>query len=321
MTKEREGKRSRIWAYSGLEIKNTETLSSTEHITFDQIWREIADFTYSLKGWNYVTESSIVSTGNENDCKIWSWVYIEPNIKCNNSRVIREIRIDNNCNISLTVMGRRIALSALPIPAINWQLANGIQDQLANVFEKCSSAILCTGFKVDVTNNTFNGKGEIIGKCDEWLLHKDAELRHRALDCDSILLSGVSCQQMCKKCSRIKHNSFYKTLNLSRQTKLQDHSRSGIKFKRESWMSDGEKIQKLQEAKKKIQHISKQNSYMQKKIEAVMYEFDDEDNSDFQHMFKLIDKNEIPEDLLLFYNAQLENLGKKCSKGYRWHPK
>ena len=119
----------------------------------------------------------------------------------------------------------------------------------------------------------------------------------------------VSLANKCaKKCSRIKHNSFYKTFNPSRQTKLQDHSRSGSKFKRESWMSDKEKSQKLQEGKKKIQHISKQNSYMQRKIEAVVYKFDDEDNSDFQHMVKLIDKNETPEDLMiLFYKAQLED--------------
>ena len=119
---------------------------------------------------------------------------------CKNSRVIRGIRIDNNCDISLTVMGRGIALSALPVPAINWKLMNGIKDQLANVFKKCSSAMLCTGFKVDVTNNTFNSKGELIGKCDEWLLHKDVVLGHRALDCDSILLSTA------KKCTKMLKN-------------------------------------------------------------------------------------------------------------------
>ena len=56
------------------------------------------------------------------------------------------------------LMGRGIALSTLPIPAINWQLTNGVKDQVANVFEKCSFAMLFIGFKVDVTNNTLIAK-------------------------------------------------------------------------------------------------------------------------------------------------------------------
>ena len=106
-----------------------------------------------------------------------------------------------------------------------------------------------------------------------------------------------------QKCSRIKHNSFYRTLNTSRQTSPKTTQNLALSLRESIGCQTKKKIKKLQEAKKKIQHISKQNSYVQRKIEAVMNKFDDEDNSDFQHMFKLIDKNEIPEDLLLFHRA------------------
>ena len=52
-----------------------------------------------------------------------------------------------------------------------------------------------------------------------------------------------------------------------------------------------------------------------------MKEFDEKDNKDFIETFNLVEQESLNDDMKLFFKVQQENLGKKSSRGYRWHPK
>ena len=86
-------------------------------------------------------------------------------------------------------------------------------------------------------------------------------------------------------------------------------------------MQTEEKMEKLREKKERRKKAERREEYLRAKIAKGMHEFDDEDNNDFTKMFNMLDEDKLPEDMKMFYKVQLENWGKKSSKGYRWHPK
>ena len=124
---------------------------------------------------------------------------------------------------------------------------------------------------------------------------------------------------MCNKCSTIKHNSFYKTLNPEKKTNPTSPSKK--KFKRESYMSPEELQTKLQEEKRKRKNAEQREQCLRDKIYSGMQCFDEADNEDFRTMSDIKDENQLNPDMKLFFEVQKENIGKKSSKGYRWHPK
>ena len=86
-------------------------------------------------------------------------------------------------------------------------------------------------------------------------------------------------------------------------------------------MSVDEKMAKLSEEKNRRRKAEKRESYLREKIEKGMKEFGEEDNKDFTDMMNLVEENKLDDDMKLFFKIRRENLGKKSSKGYRWHPK
>ena len=57
------------------------------------------------------------------------------------------------------------------------------------------------------------------------------------------------------------------------------------------------------------------------RIEAEMVEMEEEDHMDLEKIMQSIDKKDIPQDMLLFWDQQLDILKTKSSNRYRWHPK
>ena len=86
-------------------------------------------------------------------------------------------------------------------------------------------------------------------------------------------------------------------------------------------MTEDEMQAKLNKEKAKPRKAEKREIYLREKIENGMKEFDEEDNKDFIEMFNLVGKESLNDDMKLFFRVQQENLGKKSSRGYRWHPK
>ena len=86
-------------------------------------------------------------------------------------------------------------------------------------------------------------------------------------------------------------------------------------------MTEDEIQARLNEEKAKRRKAEKQESYLREKIENGMTEFDEEDNKDFIEMFNLVEQESLNDDMKLFFKVQQENLGKKSSRGYGWHPK
>ena len=87
-------------------------------------------------------------------------------------------------------------------------------------------------------------------------------------------------------------------------------------------MSPEEKSLKLQEEKRKRKMLRKENNTSGKKIYCGMHCFDEEDNKDFNViLFNMMEEEKLDPGMKLFFEVQKENIGKKSSKGYRWHPK
>ena len=337
----RDGKKKREWVYQGLVLRdsasNCDVPAPTEKVTAtyeripnpSEFWNKLPVSCKNLYGWQYVqrpSENRLAESGLSQTISHGSgheWIFVGDNSKCNNNRVLRELIIHEDLDFSFTVMGKTVSKSAIPATLYFSDSLNTMEKLVKNLFYQCASLRLCTGFEVAKQNNTYNSKGIVVGVCEEWFTrHSDGtfrtHLRHRASDCDSVLTTNSKHQVMCQKCSTIKHNSYYKTLNPKLNTIT---SPTNKKFKRESWMQTEEKMEKLREEKERRKKAERREEYLRAKIARGMHEFDDEDNNDFAKMFNMLDEDKLPEDMKMFYKVQLENLGKKSSKGYRWHPK
>ena len=339
ITVECGGMRRREWVYCGIMLKQVSStvstfrknvempycknvpLASTEDgnrpsIRYDTIWSKIPEYFKVYKGW-------IMMESPDSDCTTspekYEWVYGNDKVKHQNTKVIRELKVTKDLDFSLSVSGKQVPPHAIPL-ALNG--CSGDIEALGRLLSYCASVRLCTGFDVEVKKETFDRKGNVIGENTEWQFLDEqgqwkGKTRHQAKNCDLLLLTNSKHQVLCNKCSSIKHNSFYHRLQPSNSTTTP----SNKKFKRESYMSVNEKMAKLSEEKNRRRKAEKRESYLREKIEKGMKEFGEEDNKDFTDMMNLVEENKLDDDMKLFFKIQRENLGKKSSKGYRWHPK
>ena len=91
---------------------------------------------------------------------------------------------------------------------------------------------------------------------------------------------------------------------------------------RENFMSKEDLTHKLHEEKTRRLNAERRVDYWKDKIDNEMTTFVQEDHNDFLHMFKMLQKDSLENDMKLFWEAQEKALLlQHKSKEYRWHPK
>ncbi len=167
------------------------------------------------------------------------WVSVSLEDKCNGQKIVRDIKIYKDFTFELNINSTKVT----NLPVVNSLLNK--KYYLDNIFMFVSNLSICNGFAVKTRRNTTNRAGETIGTTIDWESCKAKEMRHISNSCALILNSH---EIMCKSCSTIKVNSFYKTLkhcdkeNLPASTSIN---------KRESYMNTNEIKEKLFQEKKR----------------------------------------------------------------------
>ena len=74
----------------------------------------------------------------------------------------------------------------------------------------------------------------------------------------------------------------------------------------------------------KVEHLQKLRTAENKKREKIqkeMLEVDVEDHDDLYSILKNVEKKDVPDDMLLFWEEQKKILETPSNRRYRWHPK
>lgn len=83
------------------------------------------------------------------------------------------------------------------------------------------------------------------------------------------------------------------------------------------YMSREQILLKLDATKKK--YLAEKRK--REKVEEEMLEMEEEDHFDLKEMMRKVDKEDVPEDMVLFWKQQQEIFHTSSSKCYRWHPR
>ena len=236
------------------------------------------------------------------------WINVSTDV-CNSERVIKEFRIERDLSFKLRVKSIDVNIGQYVRNIVPYKHC------FDNLFSFLFNTPLCKGFVVDVDKKTTSRDGTVVGITEKWSTSADQAqlpcIRHRAVDCSVFLTSH---QQMCGNCSKIKVNSFYKTLQ------SQSTEKKSAPQKRETYMTSEEIKDKLQLEKKRRISSERRVQRLRETLET-MYTFDNNDCQDFEKMFSNIDVQKLSPDLKLFWQAQKKALETKDSRGNRWHPK
>lgn len=119
---------------------------------------------------------------------------------------------------------------------------------------------------------------------------------------------------MCENCYGLKRSTRAAAKEQSHVQVEKEKSK-----KPETLMSREELIEKLHDEKKKRVNLEKREKY--RRIELEMKEFEESDHEDFVSLFKNVVKEELPEGMRIFWEAQADTLQNKGPTGHRWHPK
>ena len=302
--------KKREWLYINLIRKNQNIVGEKPSYIGQVLWDDIRKHFAHRGSWN-------MTDLNSGDCIIWTKVECD---KINGIDIIRIARLYVNHSMKFSIHGKEISPKAMAVQSIAFSKdITNFKYHLTEILETFENLRICKGFEVDVDKSTFNMSGQKIGICEKWNIFNTTDknyitcLRHRAINCQAILVTNSQKQIMCGTCSHIKHNSFYSTLS-EKEDVIHIN-------KRETYMSEKEKHAKLQLEKGKRRQAERRESLLSAKINNEMHNFDQTDNNDLTKMFSLVDTDKLGEDMKLFYQIQLQNLKKKNGRGYRWHPK
>lgn len=83
------------------------------------------------------------------------------------------------------------------------------------------------------------------------------------------------------------------------------------------YMSREQILLKLDATKKK--YLAEKRK--REKVEEEMLEMEEEDHFDLKEMMRKVDKEDVPEDMVLFWEQQQKIFHTSSSKRYRWHPR
>lgn len=303
-----EGKEKREWIYKGISLKLPQTKVGKSHM--DTFWYSIPEKYSRFKTWCLMNR--------ERNEESYSW-FSATNISYENATIFKEVTYFRNSSYKFVIGSYPVPTNLIPVGDVFNEPCVALESLLTFSDSTC----LCLGFEVDCETKTYDCKGEVIGMARTYSYVDENGLLiekkfHRSLKCNAILSVTCKNQRMCVECASIKHNSYYKTLNGGKKTDLDKET---SKFKRETWMTEEEKSSKLKHEKRRRISAESRTKYLKEKVLSEMQCFSEEDNDDLCNIFNQVNEGTLTEDMKLFYKVQKENLGRKSSKGYRWHPK
>ena len=287
---------SRTWGY------NLSKIEIQERSTDDLIqWKSLPDFITAEFGWLLAAKT---------EQKI-EWVKMKSQDLCDGQRIIRELAIFENWAFTVKMNQREIAKETLGICKLSPS-----KQIIRSLFHVLEENLECKGFQVATDIIAKDKMENIIGKTEEWRNTLDGTVVRnlRSVTCRVLIPSNYSrsSSQLCDECSRIKKNC---SITCHKKTKSAPQMR-------ESYMSKEELIHKLHEEKTRRLNAERRVDYWKDKIDNEMTTFVEEDHNDFLHMFKMVQKDSLDDDMKLFWEAQEKALLlQHKSKGYRWHPK
>ena len=157
--------------------------------------------------------------------------------KGNGQKITRDVRIHKDFTMEIFINSTKVRYLPFGNKLINKKY------YLDNIFLFISIVGTCNGFAVSRVKNTTNRTGEVIGTTINWESSSKTETRHKALCCALVLNAH---ETICKACSTIKVNTYYKTLR-NFDDKENQCPTSG---KRESYMIACEIKEKLSQERK-----------------------------------------------------------------------
>ena len=86
-------------------------------------------------------------------------------------------------------------------------------------------------------------------------------------------------------------------------------------------MTPQELVEKLQIEKRARKNTERRAKYREEKIRLEMIEFEEGQSRDFAEIFANVPRDDIGEEMKIFWEAQEMALKSKGTSGCRWHPK
>lgn len=279
------------------------TLSCASSDSSDSVeWENLPNQTSAEVGWQLTS-----TTGEYHE-----WIKVVSQDLRDGNRVLQEIKIFRDWNFTVHVNNKDISKADLGIP--NLRASRRLIQRLFNVLNTSS---YCGGYEVSAKRITKDVKGNVTGITEEWSTRVggDVSFHHRSVNCRVILPNDFrsSSRLYCENCAKLKKNCTSKNV-------IVEGAKPAPK-KRESFMSEEELREKLQEEKARRRNAERREKYLREKINEDMKTFGLEDHNDFTHMFHMVEKGSLNEDMKLLWEEQEKALHAKSSKGYRWHPK
>ncbi len=291
-----------------LNLKKKENKLTDTCPTFDEEWEHIrANFSTIVSSigngsWNVLT----------NDCFSLS-CFRRNKIRCDGRIVLTEIKFINNRlkkRLEAEVKYDDRTVNSELMANIDQQLDGPAMDKVKGILHLVHESPVCKGFlannidlkvyaeqqyKKHVITSTENPETE---KADDRIFSSKCEVFTN--------FAGV----ICSKCSHAKKIIDQKIKRHELETTFHPH-------KNHRYMSREQLVEKVrrEQIQKEVEKRKRQ------RIEAEMVEMEEEDHMDLEKMMQSVDKKDIPEDIQLFWDQQIDILKTKSSNRYRWHPK
>ena len=233
------------------------------------------------------------------------------NIRCDGRVMVSEVRFVKNCTeetIQTEILYDNRAVKSEVTATIEKQFcATGILDRAKNLLTLMDNSYICCGFRaceVDEELQLYNIKVE-----KHVLTHRDGvtEEMYFASDCEVFTNSGGL---ICSRCKQTKRS--YKEKEKRKKGKNAVDPRTNHRYMRREELADKITNEKKQ---KEVERTRRE------RIEAEMIELEGEDDRDLREMMLSVNRTNVPEDMVLFWEQQQQILETKSPKGYRWHPK
>ena len=276
--------KKKVWAYRGLKHVSQQSSGETKSPTDEWKTLVLQAKEIDLGAWNVVksTNTSV------------SFARFE-NVRYNNQLVVSEIcftkKEDENCTETKIKYHEREVPKEV-VCTLDSNFGNCTTKKKALLWMKfLDSSFVCHGFQTD-----FEFADERIAKHHIITEDYNSEERAFSIRCEILTNSaGIRCSKCSEEKKRISHYP---------QLQITDMTREQI-------------LEKLEREKQR--RLSEQRQ--RERIQSQMLELEEEDHHDMVEIMRHVNKDEVPEDMLLFWDEQKKILQTKSKHQYRWHLK
>ena len=291
-------KKVRTRVFQGLR-KRIETLTQTKANTWSHMYTNAQQL--AKPGWSVVKHTP----------DSMSFVRVE-NVRFDNQTVITDINLCKESGKIITNISyqkRQMARGDIDSMEKIFH-AESIQAKIKLWMDYIDRSYVCQGFVVKETDEVH---GDPVSKHSVTYAEdgiEETQMRGFSSNCKLLSNSKGEC---CSICSKTKDNLRRKH---SRQEECRDRplipqSCNHKYMSREQLLFKVEHLQKLRTAENK----------KREKIQTEMLEVDVEDHEDLFSILKNVEKKDVPDDMLLFWEEQKKILETPNNRRYRWHPK